>query len=465
MLDIAVYSMHYSPRVLRELPYVEYFVERGLTHLAGLRGSRDRLIVLTSRPVVQDVLSYHLREVCGMSEAEEAAARGRLTLMTAGPAENASLAEALCSDAAAMARLRREVEGADRARLHMFAADPSGEELGRRLGVPLSEPSTDLARYWGSKAGGKEAFRLAGVPTARCEPSLCRSADEVAVAALRLARGPGAPERIMVKLNGPEWGDAIGNMVVDTAELVRTGDIGRSIDTILQPWPDFSSEIAAEGAVVEEFLADAECSPSGQGIITPDGEVRVVSSHQQIVRSGQYVGCEFPAPERFVDQIREAVERTGRVLAERGMRGSFGIDFIGRRDGSLVAVEINARKVATSHVLDTVEAAARARLGADGRTPSGPVRYVHRRLHADEMRSLSPGEAVALLRRAGLLYDRARGTGVLLHILGALPEHGYVEATAVHRTREQAVAVLADAESLLLTTAAPGKKALNRLAP
>ncbi|MFI0370724.1 peptide ligase PGM1-related protein [Actinomadura sp. 1N219] len=451
--------------MVRELPYVEYFVERGLTHVAGLRDSRKRLVLLTSRPVVPEVLSYHLREACGMNGAEAAAARSRLTMMTAGSPENASLAESLCRDVKAMERLRREVESAEQARLHVFAADPFGEELGRRLGIPLSEPSADLARYWGSKAGGKEAFRLAGVPTAPGESSLCWSEEEVAEAALKLVRGPGAPVRVMVKLNGPEWGDAVGNLVVDAAELARTGDIGLSIDTILQPWPDFRSEIPAQGAVVEEFLDDAECSPSGQGIITPDGAVRVVSSHQQIVRSGQYVGCEFPAPERFVDQIREGVEKTGQVLAERGMRGSFGIDFIGRRDGSLFAVEINARKVAPSHVLDAVEAAARSRLGADGRTPDGPVRYVHRRLYSDEMTSLSPGTAVDVLRQAGLLYDRSRGTGVLLHILGALREHGYVEATAVHRTCAHATALLADAESRLLTTAAPGKKAFNRLAP
>jgi hypothetical protein len=44
---------------------------------------------------------------------------------------------------------------------------------------------------------------------------------------------------------------------------------------------------------------------------------------------------------------------------------------------------------------------------------------------------LSPKQVISALRDAGLAYDVDRGTGVTLHLLGALPEYGKLGAVCI----------------------------------
>jgi hypothetical protein len=308
---------------------------------------------------------------------------------------------------------------------------------------------------WGGKSGGRTAFRGCGVAMPRGEVDVLKSTDDVLRAATALARLDPPPERVVVKLDSPSWGDGIGNAVLGCRTLLETGDLGRSVEVLLQSWQDFVEEIPREGAIVEEFLGDVVCSPSGQGVIGDDGRARVTSTHEQIVTSGQYLGCRFPARDEFRGRINDAVLKVGDFLGSTGMRGCFGVDFVGLGDGRLLAVEVNARKVATNHVVSHVESATGARVGPDGTLTAAGERlcYAHRRLIGPELRRLSPAEVITALRDHGLLYDRTTRRGVLLHILGALRPCGYVEATWVDTDPAGAAERLAEAENVLWSLA------------
>jgi L-propargylglycine--L-glutamate ligase len=458
MLEISAYAMDYSEGILREIPYVKYFVERGLTHLTCLRDPANRLALIGAQRPHPDILSYYLRDICGMSETECCSALSRIIFIQPPSSGQSPVYDSLLGDPKSLGALKEAVADAGEARLHVFAANTWCEELGRRIGVRPSERPDSMARYWGSKAGGKEAFRLAGVPSPPGEGNPYRSLEDVTDAALRLAGGARRPRHVIVKLNDASWGDGIGNVVINSTKLMETGALSQAVESILQSWHDFVLEIPHHGAIVEEFLSGVTSSPSGQGLIEEDGSVKAISSHEQIVSTGQYIGCSFPAEERFIDRINLAIERVGRVLSLKGLRGSFGIDFLGLDNGDLYAAEINVRKVAPTHVTASVETATGLSLGIDGRTAGRRVRYVHRRLYAPRLRHLSSTTATDALRAHGLLYDKQAGRGVLLHILGALQPCGYVEVTAIDHDQEQAAELSYLAEAALFAAASTGSR-------
>jgi hypothetical protein len=66
------------------------------------------------------------------------------------------------------------------------------------------------------------------------------------------------------------------------------------------------------------------------------GDATVVSTHDQVLGgpSGQiFLGSTFPADAEYSREIKEAGQRVGRVLRERGALGRFAIDFISVRRG------------------------------------------------------------------------------------------------------------------------------------
>ena len=128
------------------------------------------------------------------------------------------------------------------------------------------------------------------------------------------------------------------------------------------------------GGIVEEFLDYPEsASPSVQLRIDPQGEVVLLSTHDQILGgpSGQvYQGCRFPAAESYRRQIQEAGRRVGEVLANGGVVSRFGVDFfVGRRSGQaeweIFALEINLRIGGTTHPFLALQFLTSGRLDAE----------------------------------------------------------------------------------------------------
>ena len=115
-------------------------------------------------------------------------------------------------------------------------------------------------------------------------------------------------------------------------------------------------------------------SPSAQVDVLPDGSVRVLSTHEQILGgdNGQvYSGCRFPADPAYAARLGEHAVAVGRWLADRGARGRLGIDFLAvrhRGDWDVRALEVNLRKGGTTHPFTALRHLAP---GATTRPPGG----------------------------------------------------------------------------------------------
>lgn len=450
---IVLYSLNYADRLLVEIPYVQYSGERSLCHLQDLRRAGTNLIVITQSPVDSYALEYHYRDLYRFDDRQVQSANERLTFLSPRSREPRPLDALVLADDEIMHRLKEEVQLGREVSITNFAASPQVEQIAATLGLGLDEPNYRLSSRWNGKSGGKEILVRSGVAVPSGDVQLLMDEASVVAAVLRLVSGDPPVRQAMIKLDDPSWGGAIGNALVDGERLLHTNDLQDSVESVRQSWNEFVQEISSSGAIVEEYIQDVTSSPSGIGQVTADGAVRVLATHDQILFSWQYWGCRFPASSRWRHEIIQAIERVGRVLAELGIRGTFGVDFVASATGELLAVEVNLRKVGPSHVLSYVESLVGSSVDRHGmlRREGSTVHYVHRRLLQPEiLRGEQPQVVVDRLRGAGLLYRHDTGEGVILHMLGALVSCGYVELTSIASSDEMATTISEAAEAVTL---------------
>ncbi|HEY4728776.1 MAG TPA: peptide ligase PGM1-related protein, partial [Actinomycetes bacterium] len=432
-------SLSFPTAELRKIVGIGYYEERLLFLLLLLRRPRVRIVYLTSMPVEEAVVDYYLSFL-----PDPAGARSRLHMLAAGDPAPRSLTAKLLDRPELLDRVRELCDGPGGAFVQPFNVTASEQALSERLGLPLYGPPAALAAL-GSKTGSRRVARLAGVPVLDGAEDL-RSVEAVEAAARRLRQRPvGA---VVIKLNDGFSGQ--GNAVVDLAGL--NGSLQDSPVVFCaeeESWPSFAAKIAAGGAVVEELLdVPGMVSPSVQLRILPGGQPLVLSTHSQVLGGPNrqvYLGCRFPADPAYRGDIRAAAEKVGRVLADRGVIGYFGVDFFVVPDDSRERVflaEINLRVGGTTHpfgmawlVTDGRYDPASGHLMAGGRAKS----Y----LATDNLKSASlvgchPQEIIDRVGRLGLGYDHRSRTGATMHLLGALREYGKMGVTCIGDSEEEA---------------------------
>ena len=269
-----------------------------------------------------------------------------------------------------------------------------------------------------------------------------------------------ALESVVVKLNDSVYGE--GNVVVRIADVPR-GDgaalKGRLGDRLS---PEYLAALARDPGIVEEMLiADEVISPSVQQRIIAGGTPGLVCTHDQRLggENGQmFVGCSFPANPEYAAAIAREAAKLRTPLAEEGVVGRFGIDFVVTRssdkDWEVNAVEINLREGGTSHPFGTLYLLTGGGYDPDSatyRTARGEVRaYVAGDSIADER--WAGTEPVTLLdaaTEAGVQWDPEAQTGVVFHMLRSLEPEGRYGATAIAPTAAAAEELFARAATLL----------------
>ncbi|MCL9759638.1 peptide ligase PGM1-related protein [Frankia sp. AiPa1] len=449
-----LYSFNFAEDLLREISYLAFSAERGLCYLEGLCEEGVEFVVITSMEVSQATLEYHFREIFGFDDQQTSSATRRLRLLSPSPRQGLPLDAAVLADAKVMSELAAIAEKSRSTSIVNFMATPISDQIASILGATIEERGADAAAEAGSKSGGKSLLRRACVTVPAGPSELVTDEQSVLREIARIGT-----RSAVIKLNSSHWTAGVGNAVVGVEEVRGGNDLLESAEVLRLSPEIFRRELVAEGVLVEEFIDDVIASPSGLGRISFDGTVDIGPTHEQILVSGQYWGCRFPADERWRSGILSATERVGRALADDGVYGTFGIDFVVSEGGDLFAVEVNLRKVGTSHVVRYIEALVGAAIDRGGRLRphGGPdVFYVNGRMQESSVIGI-PGEAVLeLLRDRGLLYRRESGEGVLLHCLGALPVCGYLELTSIAGSRATADSLIQQAQDVVMAFATQG---------
>ncbi|MGH8973780.1 MAG: peptide ligase PGM1-related protein [Acidimicrobiia bacterium] len=320
-------------------------------------------------------------------------------------------------------------------------------QLALALGLPLYGTPAEL---WplGYKSAGRRLLVEAGV-TVPFGVEDVRSVEQAVAAAETIRRHRPRASALVIKHDDSGGGD--GNQLIDLAGLDPEPASARAvIRSRIQALPHWYLENLGAGAVVEERIeGEAFASPSVQITIEPSGEIAVFSAHEQVLggKAGQtYSGCRFPADPSYAAELGRHGVAVGEVLRDHGVLGRVGIDFVATRgpEGwSLHGLEINLRKGGTTHPFAVLRHLVRGNYDPGTgtlREPGGPAKYYSA---SDNMVDpawtvLTPAAVIKAVDGAGLTYDRARGTGVVLHMLSCLAIDGRFGLTAIGDSPEQA---------------------------
>jgi hypothetical protein len=468
---VVVPSVTLDTVVERSGTIVQAQEERYLFLLILLRQPQLHLIYVTSMPVSPLIVEYYLALLPGIIPSH---ARSRLHLVSVNDASGRALSAKLLDRPRLLARIGSMIP--DRARSHLvpYNTTPFERDVALALGIPMygADP-----RFFplGTKSGCRQLFAEEGVRHPVGFENLHTVDDIVdALGKMRAAR----PEvtQALVKLNEGVSGQ--GNASVNLERLQPPGSTGeqselaKRVETMSFEKPDMPFDVYVAkfeelGGIVEQRIGGVEVrSPSVQLRVTPDGDVELLSTHDQILGgpSGQsYLGCRFPADFSYARAITTEAQTIGRRLAKEGVIGRFAIDFVVVRDTdgawTPYAIELNLRKGGTTHPFLTLQFLTDGRYDSTTAlftTPTGREKHLIATDHFESpsLRALSLEDLFDIVARHGLHFDQARQTGVVFHMISSLSEHGRVGLTAVGDTPEDADATYRRAERILLDEAA-----------
>jgi hypothetical protein len=285
------------------------------------------------------------------------------------------------------------------------------------------------------------------------------SADDVVAALRRVRLARPSIRSAMVKHNEGVSGQ--GNAVVSMTGLPPAGSPGEAaalaerlramkLEAHGQTYDRYMAKLAELGGIVEErVIGDEIRSPSVQLRITPLGKLELLSTHDQVLGgpSGQsYLGCRFPADPGYAAAITREAEKVGHELVKEGVLGRFAFDFVTVRTGGTwtpYAIELNLRKGGTTHPFLTLQFLTDGRYDPEAAVftaPSGrPKCFVATdHLESERYKGLEADDVFDIMVRHSLHFNQVTQTGIVLHMLTALPEQGRLGLTAVGESQAQA---------------------------
>ena len=433
---------------------LQAYEERFLFILLLLRQPRAEMVYATSMPLREDVVDYFLGLVPGLIPSH---ARRRLHLVPTFDGSPRPLTRKILERPRLIERIGSLIPDRSAAHLVPFNTTEMEKELSVRLGIPMYGCDPAHERF-GTKSGGRALFAELGVPHPAGVEGLTGTDDLVRALASMRARSPSLAE-VVIKLDESVSGE--GNAGLVLGELPPPGDSGEEealrerLSAIVPEQAGATAEsylqrLAGNGGIVEERLrGDELVSPSVQLRITPLGEVQVLSTHDQLLGgpTGQsYMGCRFPADPGYAGMLARHGRTVGEALAREGVLGRFAIDFVCTRQGdewSAHAIEINLRKGGTTHPYLTLEFLTDGRYDAEAgvfRAPNGQVKAYVANDHVEDeaLKQLTPDDVFDFVVSQGLHFGHGRRTGVVLHMVSAVTEHGRLGLTAVGDGPEEA---------------------------
>jgi pheganomycin biosynthesis PGM1-like protein len=382
-------------------------------------------------------------------------ARRRLTLVSCNDASPIALTRKILERPRVLERIREAIGNPASAHMTCFTVTELERKLCLALDVPIYGCDPSLQK-WGSKSGSRKIFRETQIDFPFGFEDLA-GADDVGRALAELKRERPDARRAVVKLNEGFSGE--GNAVFDFANAPMDGSLLSWIRDRLpalafeargMTWDLYQEKLHSMGGIVEEFIAgEVKQSPSAQFRINPVGGVDAVSTHDQVLggANGQiFLGCRFPADPSYRLEVQACGAKVARALADKGVLGRFGVDFISVKEGDAwrhFAIEINLRKGGTTHPFLMLQFLTDGRYDAqtgEYLTPGGRPRwyYASDNLESKRYRGLTPYDLVDIAVVNGLHFHAATGEGVAFHLIGALSEFGKLGVVCIGETAARA---------------------------
>jgi hypothetical protein len=451
---IIIPSLTLDQEVLRLVKGAIHYEERMLCMLLLLRRPRTRLIYVTSVPIDHTIIDYYLHLLPGVTPYH---ARQRLTLLSCYDASPKSLTEKILERPRLLQRIKDEIKFPDLAHIATFNVTAHEMKLALALNVPIFGCHPDLW-YIGTKTGSREIFRRLGLNLPYGFENL-KNEDEIAHALSELKIKNPHLQKAVVKLNDGFSGE--GNAIFhfdhyDAADKSLEQNIRSNLKRDLRivaanlTYEIYMEKFVSMAGIVEEFVTGETVeSPSVQCRINPVGEPEVMSTHDQILggEGGQvYLGAIFPAKKEYRVEIGAIGKKIADELKRMGVLGRFAVDFMSVKqpDGwKHFPIEINLRKGGTTHPFIMLQYLTDgiyvwqegAYMMAHGQTRS----YISSdNVQSEKYKGLTPHDLIDISMCNQILYDGAKQTGVMFHMIGALSEYGKLGMVCIGKSVEEA---------------------------
>ena len=446
---VIVPSLSLDSHELSKIPAVNFYEERQLCTLFYLRNPQVRLVFLTSLPVDKSIVDYYLSILQDTASVPNPAKRllmlncndNSLTPLTAKVLRRPRLIQKVAS-----------FINPNKAHLTCFISSNLERELAIQLRVPLFSNDPSLS-YWGTKSGSREVFKIAGVkfpPGTR----LAYTSKELSTKIAQLyAQKHFRVNKFVVKLNLGFSGE--GNAILDTEHFDPQNlefSVLKSFRTLkffsrMENWSSFKKKIQDVGAIAEVWVEQIESSPSCQALINPKGEVELLSTHEQVLQGGMiYQGCRFPCDSKYRALLMEATRKIGQVLASKGCKERFGVDFVITRKNThwvVNAIEINLRWGGTTHPFITAKYLTNSQLTEEGLLLGSDSNFKFY-LATDNAQNeiytgLSPEDFLEIVKlKPELQFNSQSLTGVVFHLLSAISVYGKFGFIAIGNSSTEA---------------------------
>ena len=477
---LVVPSFSIDPQLGQKIPGFLHYEERLLFSLIRLRNPHTRVIYISALPLCPIIIDYYLQLLPGIPFSH---ARERLLQVSLYDASFKPLTQKILERPRLVAKIRRALRS-DRSYMVCYNSTDLEQKLSLELGIPLLASDPKLL-YWGSKSGSREIFAECQIPHPDGSYTVNNTEDLVAEI-INLWTRQKDLKRIVIKLNEGFSGE--GNAVLnltpikeyaphlcDLAESEALRDRKITINAINQElenlsfqavgetWTNFARRIPELGAIVEAFIeGEVKTSPSVQGYIKPSGEVSILSTHDQILggADGQiYLGCYFPADERYRLKLQNIGLKVGYALAAKGAIERYGVDFIAvqnpdSQEWEINAIEINLRKGGTTHPFMTLKLLTNGKYDYSTGlflSQQNQAKYyiASDNLQKDCYRGLLPNDLMDIIAQARLHFDSGTCTGNVFHLMGSLSEFGKLGLTSIGNSRAEAAEIYNHVEQIL----------------
>ncbi len=427
---------HYASRI----PALEhrYLVSHLLLH----RIKSCELVFLTCQQPEREVVDYYTTLVPAR---DRPGVRARFRLVVIPDNSPRPVAAKLLDRPDLLAALRASFDGRPTF-IEPWNVTEHEVDVAVRLQAPVNGTAPAL---WplGYKSAGRRLFAEAGVPAPVGREDV-RTVDDVVAAIVAIRAVRRAATGVVIKHDNSGAGD--GNVVIDLRQVGGGPAASEHLRARVAALPEWYLRDLRDGGVVEERIAGTRfASPSVQVDIRPDGEVAVLSTHEQVLggETGQvYTGCRFPADPAYAGELARYGQLVGEQLARRGALGRLSVDFAvaeHARRWQVHALEINLRKGGTTHPYSVLRNLVPGRYdAASGQwvAADGDARWYWStdNLVDPAWLGLPPAAVINAVAATGLQFDHGAGTGVVLHMLSCLAIDGRFGLTAIGRTPEQA---------------------------
>mmetsp|Transcript_12987 Transcript_12987/g.39260 ORF Transcript_12987/g.39260 Transcript_12987/m.39260 type:complete len:794 (+) Transcript_12987:126-2507(+) len=485
-------SQSVDPRELAKIQGVVYYEERSLfPSILLLRNPSTRLAFLSSLPVSSEVIDYYLELIA--TPRQQSSFRKRILMLSCDDPSCDPLSAKLLKRPDLIKTLKDWIRPGQ-ANMRCIVSTQLEVDLATELGVPLLANDPQFS-HLGTKHGSRFIFEKAGVPLPDGIPEVFNEKDLILGLNELWKRNP-KQNKVVIKLNEGISGE--GNVVlklyklhelVDADDETRIKALEQAVREIeyheKDDYSSFMMKLESMGAIAECWLEGEDLtSPSGQATILPNGDVELLSTHEQLLDGQEYQGCLFPAEDKYRDLVHKYTLQIGKALALEGGRERFSVDFIAVRkptadlhvedgeddqddkevvledehDWLLYAIEINLRSGGTTHPYEATRLLVSGTYGQlSGSLQASEDRPKCYRatdnLCSEHFKSLSITELRKMIRGTSAEWDHDKEKGCVFHFVGAMKEYGKLGVIAVGDSPDEVDEIFEDAVQTLVSEA------------